>query len=63
MPIYNYECLDGHKHDELVLAGESEPTRCKECGEKLARVMSRSSFQLKGGGWEKDGYSSAKGDA
>jgi predicted nucleic acid-binding Zn ribbon protein len=37
---------------------------CPECGsKKIARLVSRTSFQLKGGGWYADLYSSPRKDA
>ena len=47
-----------------VSAG-APPDACPECGGKMAKIMSRNSFQLKGGGWYRDLYSSSgrKGDA
>lgn len=30
------------------------------CGQPVERLISRTSFQLKGGGWYSDGYGSAK---
>lgn len=32
-------------------------TRCPACGGNLEKKISATSFQLKGGGWYKDGYS------
>jgi putative FmdB family regulatory protein len=29
---------------------------CPECNTRCGRIMDTSSFQLKGGGWYKDGY-------
>lgn len=66
MPIYQYACTDpkcGDEVEALVLSGEDEPQTCNRCGKPLKRVMGRSSFQLKGGGWYKDGYSSTKGES
>jgi predicted nucleic acid-binding Zn ribbon protein len=44
---------------------DAPPATCPECGERrMAKVVSRTSFQLKGGGWYADLYSSAgKGKA
>jgi len=33
-----------------------QETVCPECGSKARRIMSQTSFTLKGGGWYKDGY-------
>lgn len=61
MPIYQYACTDeacsGEEEEALVLRPEDEPKTCNRCGKPLKRVMGQSNFQLKGGGWYKDGYS------
>ena len=33
--------------------------KCPDCGGKLLKKLSATAFQLKGGGWYKDGYSSS----
>ncbi|MDP3695113.1 MAG: zinc ribbon domain-containing protein, partial [Desulfocapsaceae bacterium] len=35
-------------------------TSCPECKGSVKKVMSMSSFQLKGGGWYADGYASTQ---
>jgi predicted nucleic acid-binding Zn ribbon protein len=35
-------------------------TQCPECEGPVKKIMSRNSFQLKGGGWYADGYSATK---
>lgn len=32
-------------------------TKCPKCGKIAKRIISQTSFTLKGGGWYKDGYS------
>ncbi len=61
MPIYEYACQKcGHLVEVFQKVNEKGPTKCPKCGGKLARVLSQTSFQLKGGGWYKDLYSSVK---
>ena len=61
MPIYEYQCDNCHRMTEALLkVGEKGPRKCEHCGGKLTRVISRTSFQLKGGGWYKDLYASTK---
>ncbi len=38
-------------------------SNCPECQAPVKKLMSMSSFQLKGGGWYADGYSSASDGA
>lgn len=52
MPIYEYVCDKCGNHLEVVQKMSDRPlTRCKKCGGKLERIISRSSFVLKGSGW------------
>lgn len=53
MPFYEYECGNCGVHKE-VLQKMSDPvlTNCTDCGQPaLTKLVSRTSFQLKGGGW------------
>ena len=58
MPLYDYRCdACGHKFDELQKVSDEPIRLCPSCGEEKARrVVSNSSFQLKGSGWYKDHY-------
>jgi putative FmdB family regulatory protein len=61
MPVYEYECPACEKIIEVQQRMADEPlTQCPKCDGPVKKIMSRSSFQLKGGGWYADGYSSAK---
>ena len=41
----------------LAKPSDDKPTACTSCGSsKLSKVMSRTSFQLRGGGWYAQGY-------
>lgn len=62
MPMFEYRCEKcGHKFERLLRSSErDEPQPCPKegCGEKKTKkLVSRSSFMLKGGGWADDGYS------
>jgi len=65
MPIYEYLCSScGKVNEKLQKVSDPPPARCDECGsKKLAKLVSRSAFQLKGGGWYSDLYASAKKEA
>jgi putative FmdB family regulatory protein len=61
MPVYEYECQACHQGFEYQQRmADPEKTVCEACGGALERVISRTAFQLKGGGWYKDLYSSTK---
>lgn len=61
MPVYEYRCTQCQKVFEYQQR-MTEPARttCEECSGALERLISRSSFSFKGGGWYKDLYSSSK---
>lgn len=59
MPIYEYECTSCDKVFEVRQRISDEPLRnCPDCGGMVKKIVSASSFLLKGGGWYADGYSS-----
>src|SRR4051794_3898418 len=63
MPIYEYVCSQcGKLNDVLQKMNDPAPEKCEGCGAQgtLSRVVSRTSFVLKGGGWYSDLYSSTK---
>ncbi len=65
MPIYEYSCKSCEKTiDVLQKVSDPTPETCTACGAQgtLSKVVSRSSFVLKGGGWYSDLYSSTKKD-
>ena len=58
MPVYEYECESCKKVVEAQQRMSDAPlTVCEACGGHLKKLVSVSSFQLKGGGWYADGYS------
>lgn len=58
MPIYEYECQDCGKQFEVFQGISEKPLKkCQYCHGKAKRLISQSSFALKGGGWYRDGYS------
>ncbi len=61
MPIYEYECRKCEKVTEEWQSMSEEPlTTCPDCNGELKKLISSSSFQLKGGGWYADGYSTTQ---
>ena len=52
MPIYEYECSKCGRIDEVIQKFSDKPlTTCKHCSGKLHKLISHSSFHLKGTGW------------
>lgn len=65
MPLFEYRCKQcEHVEEVLQKHGEPPPAECPECGatHTLEKAISLPSFQLKGGGWYKDLYSSTPKD-
>ena len=52
MPIYEYKCLQCNHEFEAVQKFSDAPVRqCSVCGGPVKKLISRSSFHLKGSGW------------
>jgi len=52
MPIYEYECSKCAKIEEVFQKFSDKPlVKCKHCSGKLHKLISHSSFHLKGTGW------------
>lgn len=65
MPIYEYVCeACGKEVDLLQKMSDPAPEKCPSCSAegKMVKRVSRTSFQLKGGGWYSDLYGSVKKD-
>ena len=64
MPIYEYRCsICNHQFESLQKVGARALQKCPECSGKLEKLISRTSFQLKGGGWFDQGYGAKSGGA
>ena len=52
MPIYEYECTKcGNISEALQKFTDTPLTRCGHCKGKLTKLVSQSTFHLKGSGW------------
>lgn len=64
MPVYEYQCTVCRKEFEYQHRMSDPPKSvCEACGGALERLISKTSFAFKGGGWYKDLYASAKPEA
>ncbi len=62
MPIYEYECTKCGEISEALQGFNDKPLkRCKTCRGKLERIVSLSSFHLKGNGWYSTDYAKNAG--
>lgn len=60
MPVYEYECKACENVFEVQQRMTDDPLKsCPDCQGEVKKLISASSFQLKGGGWYADGYSAS----
>ncbi len=68
MPIYEYQCEKCSSHFEVIQKFSDKPLKfCSNCKGRLTKLISQTSFQLKGSGWyvtdyAKSGKTSSKSD-
>lgn len=61
MPIYEYACERCNKHFEIMQKITDESlTTCSDCKGQLKKMISKTSFVLKGTGWYATDYASGK---
>ena len=61
MPIYEYECTKCGKIEEVLQNFSDKPlTKCQSCTGKLQKLISQSTFHLKGTGWYVTDYGGKK---
>lgn len=62
MPTYEYKCPAGHEFEMEQKITDRPLGQCIEfdCKERPVRLISRTSFVLKGGGWSATNYGSPK---
>ena len=62
MPIYEYACAAcGHQFEEWQKITDKPVKTCPKCkAKKVEKLISQTSFTLKGGGWYSDLYGSSK---
>ncbi len=62
MPVYEYECQHCHQITEALQKFSDPPlTECPRCSGSLRKLISQSTFHLKGSGWYVTDYA-RKGD-
>jgi putative FmdB family regulatory protein len=65
MPVYEYQCKAcDHEFEREQRISDNPLKKCPACGAmKAKRLISRTSFVLKGGGWYSDLYSTPRADS
>jgi len=62
MPFYEYECTKCHFHTEVLQKISDPPvSKCEKCKGKMKKLISQSTFHLKGSGWYVTDYASKSG--
>jgi putative FmdB family regulatory protein len=63
MPIYEYRCAECHAEFEVWQKMSDKPVhKCEKCGSrKVSKLISQTSFQLKGTGWYVTDYAKKGG--
>jgi putative FmdB family regulatory protein len=57
MPIYEYACPRcGHLFEKFQSIHAAAVANCEQCGRSVKRIISRSSFILRGTGWYATDY-------
>ena len=52
MPIYEFRCKKCHALTEVFQKlSDKPPSRCRKCGGRLEKLVSRPAIQFKGEGW------------
>jgi putative FmdB family regulatory protein len=62
MPFYEYECTKCGNLSEVFQKVSDPPLKkCSECNGKMRKLISQSTFHLKGSGWYVTDYASKTG--
>lgn len=56
MPLYEYSCPSCGTFEVLQKFSDAPLKECPTCGKDVSKLMSRTSFQLKGTGWYASDY-------
>ncbi len=64
MPIYEYECQScGTVVEHWQKVSDPPLETCEACGGKMKKLISQSTFHLKGSGWYVTDYAGKKGES
>jgi putative FmdB family regulatory protein len=64
VPIYEYQCIKCKNVEEVIQRISDEPKlHCSKCTGDLRKLISQSTFQLKGSGWYVTDYAKGKQSA
>ena len=60
MPIYEYRCSKCGEFEVMQRISAAPLKRCPTCRSKVTKLISNTSFQLKGSGWYVTDYANKK---
>ena len=64
MPLYEYECTQCGQIEEALQKFSDKPLKeCRHCSGSLRKLISNSSFHLKGSGWYVTDYAKKSSNA
>lgn len=64
MPIYEYECTKcGHQTEVWQKFSDPPIEKCEACGGRMRKLISHSTFHLKGSGWYVTDYAGKSGSS
>ncbi len=64
MPIYEYECCECGQVQEIMQKMSDKPlSKCPHCSGKVQKLISHSTFHLKGSGWYATDYANRNSGA
>jgi putative FmdB family regulatory protein len=61
MPIYEYDCPQCGPFERMQKFSDPPVKRCPKCKAKVTKLISNTSFQLKGSGWYLTDYARKNG--
>jgi len=51
MPLYEYQCTNGHRFERIQKFSDPPVAACPTCGAAVQKLMSSPAIQFKGSGW------------
>ena len=63
MPLYEYECENGHRFEKIQKFSDPHVKKCPKCGGPIEQVISAPAVQFKGSGWYVTDYAKKSGSS
>lgn len=60
MPLYEYECSNGHRFEKIERVTAKTVQKCPKCGARAERLLAAPAIQFKGSGWYVTDYAGKK---